>query len=137
MRPEDREDLFRRGMEAWLSGDMELAMSFYSPDVEASAADFMNVGTFKGREGVLKMNELWSEAWDDWRYDVQDVKASGEHHVVARVRVGGRGRGSGIEVDEVVGFVIALGDDGLADFMEITKDEERALEVAREREVSN
>ena len=124
-------------MEAFLSGDLERALTFYAADVESSAADWMNVGIFKGHEGWLKMNELWNEAWEEWRYDVREVRAVGERHVVARVHVGGRGRGSGIEVDEEVGYVIDINDEGLASYIEITKDEERALEVAREREVSN
>jgi ketosteroid isomerase-like protein len=137
MRPEDRVALFERGMEAFLSGDMEAALRFYAPDVEASAADWMNVGIFKGREGFIKMNELWNEAWEQWSYDVRNVQAVGARHVVARVRVGGRGRGSGIEVNEEVGYVIDINDEGLASYLEITKDEERALQVAHEREVSN
>lgn len=137
MRPEDRVDLFHRGMEAFLSGDLDEALSFYSADAESSAADWMNVGLFKGHEGFRKMNELWDEAWDEWRYDVKQVQAVGERHVVARVRVSGRGRGSGIEVDEELGFVIDVNDEGLVSYLEITKDEERALEVAHEREVSN
>jgi hypothetical protein len=124
-------------MEAFLSGDMERALSFYSADVESSAADWMNVGIFKGHEGWLKMNELWNEAWEEWNYEVQEVQAIGERHVVARVRVGGRGRGSGIEVNEEIGYVVEINDDGLASYLEITKDQERALEVAHEREVSN
>jgi hypothetical protein len=137
MRPEDRVALFERGMEAFLSGDMDQALRFYSPDVEASAADWMNVGNFKGHEGFIKMNELWDEAWEEWTYDVRNVQAVGERHVVARVQVGGRGRGSGIEVNEEVGYVIDVNKEGLASYLEITKDEERALEVAHEREVSN
>lgn len=137
MRPEDREELFRRGMEAFMSGDMERALAFYSPEVESSASDWMNVGIFKGHEGFLKMAELWYEAWEEWTYDVTEVRAVGERHVVARVRVGGRGRGSGIELDQEVGYVVEIDDNGLASYLEITQDEERALEVAHEREVSN
>jgi hypothetical protein len=124
-------------MAAFLSGDMEEALRYYSPEVRASASDFMNVGDFRGHEGFLEMNRLWDEAWDEWSYDVEEVQAVGERHVVARVRVGGRGRGSGIEVDQVVGYVIEVNDKGLASYLEITINEERALEIAREREVSN
>ena len=137
MRPEDREELFRRGMKAFLSGDLEQALTYYAPDVETSASDWMNVGNFKGHEGFIQMNERWTEAWEDWSYDLKEVRAVGERHVVARVRVAGRGRGSGIEVDEEVGYVIEINDDGLASYLEVTKDEETALEVAHEREVSN
>ena len=137
MRPEEREQLFRDGMEAWLSGDLERALSFYSADVETGAVDWMNVGTFKGHDGVLKMNEIWNDAWEDWTYEIQEVRAVGERHVVARVRVGGRGRGSGIELDQEAGWVVEIDDAGLASYLQITRDETRALEIAHEREVTN
>jgi ketosteroid isomerase-like protein len=137
VRPEEREQRFRDGMEAWLSGDMERALSFYSPEVETSAADWMNVGEFRGHDGVIKMTETWNDAWEEWRYDLLDVRAVGERHVVARIHVGGRGRGSGIEVNQDAGWVVEFDDDGLAKYLEITRDEQRALELAHEREVSN
>jgi hypothetical protein len=92
VRPEDREDLFRRGMEALLSGDTDKALGYYSPDIEAGAADWMSVGIFKGSQ---------------------------------------------IEVDEEVGYVVEIDDEGLASYLEITRGEERALELAHAREVSN
>jgi ketosteroid isomerase-like protein len=124
-------------MEAWLSGDAERALSFYSPEVETAAPDWMNVGEFRGHDGLAKMTEIWNEAWEEWKYELLDVRAVGERHVVARVQVGGRGRGSGIEVDQKAGWVVEFDDDGLAVYLEITRDEERALELAHEREVSN
>lgn len=137
MRPEDRVDLFERGMEAFVSGDMDATLRFYAPDVELRASDWMNVGDFRGHEGFREMNRLWNEAWEEWNYEVKNVRAVGERHVVARVLVGGRGRGSGIEINQEVGYVIDVDDDGLASYLEITRDEERALEIAHEREVSN
>ena len=137
MKPEDRVELFHRGMAAFLSGDMDEALKFYSADVESVASDWMNVGIFKGHEGFLRMNALWDEAWEEWTYDVQEVRAVGERHVIARIRVGGRGRGSGIEVNEEVGYVAEINNEGLGSYLEITRDEARALEIAREREVSN
>ncbi len=50
---------------------------------------------------------------------------------------GARGRGSGVELDQEVGQVVAVDENGKATYLEITQTFERALEIAHEREVSN
>jgi ketosteroid isomerase-like protein len=137
VRPEDREQLFRAGFEAWVSGDLERALSFLSPEVEAGAPDWMNPATYRGHEGFIKWSNAWEEAWESWRQEINEVRAVGEHHVVARIQVRATGRGSGVELDQEIGEVVSVDENGLADFLEFTLDFERALELARQREVSN
>jgi ketosteroid isomerase-like protein len=137
LKPEDREQLFREGFEAYVEGDMERALSRYSPEIEATAPDWMNEGTFKGHEGFLEWAAAWQEAWESWTQELVEVRAVGEDHVVARVRARGRGRGSGVELDQEVGQVVAVDENGKAAYLEITQTFERALEIAHEREVSN
>jgi ketosteroid isomerase-like protein len=137
VRPEDREQLFRAGFEAWVSGDLERALSFLSPEVEAGAPDWMNPATYRGHEGFIKWSNAWEEAWESWRQEINEVRAVGEHHVVARIQVRAAGRGSGVELDQEIGEVVSVDENGLADFLEFTLDFERALELARQREVSN
>ena len=137
MRPEDREQMFRDGFDAYQSGDMERALTLYSPQIEATAPDWMNEATYTGHDGFLAWAAAWEEAWDEWSQELLEVRAIGEHHVVARVRARGRGRTSGVELDQEVGQVVSVDEDGLAEYLEITLDFERALEVAHQREVSN
>ena len=137
MKPEEREQLFRDGFEAYAEGDMERALSQYSPEIEATAPDWMNQGTFKGHQGFLEWAAAWHEAWESWTQEIVEVRAAGADHVVARVRVRGRGRGSGVELDQEVGQVVAVDEHGKATYIQITQNFERALEIAREREVSN
>ncbi len=137
MRPEEREERFREGFEAWASGDIERALTFYSRDVEAGAPDWMNPATYRGHEGFLEWSSAWDEAWEEWSLELKEVRAVGERHVVARVHAKGRGRESGIELDHQMGQVVEVDDEGLATYLELTLDEDRALEIAHEREVSN
>ena len=137
MRPEDREQLFRDGFEAWTSGDLERALSFYSPEIEAGAPEWMNPATYKGHEGFIEWSSSWQEAWESWSQELEEVRAMGERHVVARVRVHARGRESGLELNQELGQVVSVDENGLADFLEITLSFDRALEIAHEREVSN
>ncbi|HYH61301.1 MAG TPA: nuclear transport factor 2 family protein [Solirubrobacterales bacterium] len=137
MKPDDREQLFRDGFEAWVSGDMERALSFLSDEVEAGAPDWMNPATYRGHEGFIKWSNAWDEAWESWKQELKEVRAVGDHHVVARIHVRGTGRGSGLELDQELGEVVSVDEDGVADFLEFTLDFERALELAYQREVSN
>ena len=136
MRPEDRERLFREAMEAYAAGDLDAVLSLHHPEVDVRAAQWMNVGIFHGREGFLEWARNWEEAWESLAWDVLSVEAVGERHIVAKVRISGKGRGSGIEIDHEAGWVVDVRDD-LAIYLEVTLDEESARRIAEEREVSN
>jgi ketosteroid isomerase-like protein len=73
------------------------------------------------------------EAWEDFDYDVQSIVPVGERHVVAAVRIRGRGARSGIEVEDVAGWVIEVRD-RQAIYVEVKLSVDRAFEVARRRE---
>lgn len=136
MRPEERERLFREAMDAYVAGDLNRVLDLHHPDIEVTAPDWMNAGTFHGHEGFREWSQAWYEAWEAWTYDLKEVRSVGERHVVARVLVKGRGRGSSVEVEREVGYVVEV-EDGVATYLEVTADEESALAVAHEREVSN
>ena len=136
MKPDERIRLFREGVEAYASGDLEAALAYYHPEVEVTAPQWMNSNLYKGHEGFIKWAESWDEAWDSFSWEIKSVEAVGERHVVARVRLIGKGRGSAIELDHEAGYVVDV-QDGKAIYLEITRDEDSAREIAHEREVSN
>lgn len=137
MKPADREELFREAMTVYLSGDLEKTRTYYSDDVEVTAPQWTNAGEFRGHDGFQAWIRQWLEAWEAWEIEPLDVEAVGERHVIARVRVTGTGRGSGIQLDHEAGYVVDVGDDGLIVYLEITMSEESARARAHEREVSN
>jgi ketosteroid isomerase-like protein len=91
----------RRGLNAWRGGDTEtierLMDEFLAPDFEIEPLYFD--GTYRGREQLW---QLWSdldEFWDEYRLEIEDLVDLGEH-VLAVSRVRGRGRGSGVPVNQ-------------------------------------
>jgi hypothetical protein len=62
------------------------------------------------------------------------MEAVGERHAVAAVRQRGVGKGSGLEVEGVSGYVFEFDDDGLCSYFALYNDVERAFAAARERE---
>ncbi len=137
MRPEKREELFRAGFDAYNTGGPASALSYYAEDMETTAPDWMNAGDFKGHEGFIEWATNWNEAWESWKQELLEVRAVGERHVVARVHVTAVGKGSGLRLDQEVGHLVEVNDEGFCSYLEITADMERATEIAYEREVSN
>jgi uncharacterized protein len=69
------------------------------PDVEwRTRADLPDSDTYRGHEGVAKLASDWVGAFDDLRVEVEEAIDAGEC-VVAVLRLRGRVKGSGQEVD--------------------------------------
>jgi ketosteroid isomerase-like protein len=132
--PEDRIELLRRGFEAWDAGDIEAVLELLDPDVEVVAADgFINAGTHRGHDGFLRWAQQWFEAWEDFQQTPEAVVAVGDRHAVARFHQVGRGRGSGVEVEMVVGWTLEYRD-GRFTYLALHLGFEDAVRDARARE---
>jgi uncharacterized protein len=69
------------------------------PDVEwRTRADLPDSDTYRGHEGVAKLGSDWIGAFDDLQVEVEELIDAGER-VVALLRLRGRVKGSGQEVD--------------------------------------
>jgi ketosteroid isomerase-like protein len=60
---------------------------------------------FHGFEGFVEFLQIWTEPYDDFRIDVEDVIDAGEDRVVAILRQSARLRGSASEVEMTYGVV--------------------------------
>jgi ketosteroid isomerase-like protein len=134
MDPDRRVELLRRGIQAYNARDTAAVLALLHPDVEVVNSDeFPNPGTFHGHAGYRSWVAEWEEAWEDFQNLPEEILPVGDRHVVARVRAGGRGRGSGVEVSMDVGWVYEMQDD-LCVFMSIQPSFDAAMRLARERE---
>lgn len=124
----------RRGLEAWIEGDVEAALAGMTDDVLTYVPpEVGNAGTSRGKAEFLEWTSRWDDAWAEFNTEVLEIEPVGERHVVVTVRNRGRGRGSGIEVENVQGWVLGVRDD-LCEFLSLQPTPEQALEAARERE---
>ena len=133
--PTQREHIamVQRAFQLWVGRDIEGVLEMYAPDVVVTAPDFMNAGPFHGHEGFMEWTSRWNEAWGSFDFDVQDVDAVGERHVVATVMVTGEGRESGVPVKRLACWVAEIRNkQGV--YIEVVGSPERALRIARERE---
>jgi hypothetical protein len=92
----------RRMYDAYARGDLEVSLSCLDPAIEFSQpAGEPGGGTYHGRQGVIQAFTTWTGAWEDYRVEVEELTDLGEH-VLATTHHYGRGKGSGIEVEQKI-----------------------------------
>jgi uncharacterized protein len=97
------------GYEAFNSGDLDKAEELFDQDIvwHTWIVPGPGGGTYRGHDG---MRELWSDArnvFGDFRNEPERVIAAGEQAVVF-IRVCGKGKGSGIEVEAHIAHVLTF-----------------------------
>jgi ketosteroid isomerase-like protein len=93
-------DLVRSIYPAWERGDFSSA-EWAHPEIEYVHADGPAPGTWTG---VARMAEAWSDflsAWEVWRGEAEEYRALDDHRVLVLIHGGGRGKGSGVQVDRM------------------------------------
>jgi ketosteroid isomerase-like protein len=127
-------ELVRDGLESWIGGDREGAMATFTDDIEVFVpAELGNAGTYRGVEEFQRWFDGWDEAWSEFAMTVESIEPAGERHVVAMIRSRGVGAGSGIEVENMLGWVIGMREDQM-EFLSLQPDRDSAIELARSRE---
>ncbi len=118
-----------RGYEAFNRGDIEGALADIDPDIvwHTYIVPGPGGGTYRGHEGV---QELWRDArniFGEFRNEPERLISAGDK-VVAFVRVCGRGKESGVEVEAKIAHVHTLRD-GKVVRTESFEDRDEALRV--------
>ena len=96
-------ELVRAAWDAWARGDMDAALSVFTPDAEwdVTRSDIPDLGVYRGPEGVLAFFRDWQEqTFDDYRAVAEEFIAAGDETVLVRVLQSGIGRLSGIPLDD-------------------------------------
>ena len=99
---EQNVEVVQRTFEAFIRGDFESAMAAFDPAVEFDLTHVAPDGdVYHGHEGVWQAMRRWLLAWEDYRMEVDDYLDAGDS-VVIRFRESGRGRGTGVPVEQNV-----------------------------------
>ena len=125
---EENVEIVRRHMEAYLSGDNETALGAYDAAVEFDATVRPEGQVYRGREGVAEAMRVWTGTWEDWRVEVEEFIDAGDQ-VLMISRETGRGKGSGIEINQRVFGLFTLRDGKIVRWKGFL-DRDEALEAA-------
>ena len=86
--------------------------------------------TYRGREGVLEAIAASDDSFDQFGMELEELVGVGETHVVAVLRMFGRGRGSGVPVEERIAHLWKVRD-GKAAELQVYSDVDDAMRDAR------
>jgi ketosteroid isomerase-like protein len=123
-------EMLRRSYEAYRAADYETAIAVYSDDCEGPFRP--NGRVFRGPRDIADAMRTWRDTWEDWRFEVEEVIDAGDQ-VVVRFHESGRGKGSGVEIDQTVFHVLTVRD-GEVVHWSAHFDRDEALEAAGLRE---
>jgi ketosteroid isomerase-like protein len=103
-------EIVRRLIEAWNSNEQDEAIAIVDPGVVIDATRRrVNPKTYTGRQGMRRMLADTHEVWEEFRMEPDEVRDAGDR-VVAIGRWVGKGKDSGIEVQQPVADVFTLHD---------------------------
>ena len=93
-------ELVRSLYAVWERGDYS-SVEWADPDIELVSVDGPTPGTWRGLAGLAEGWRDFLTAWDDWRAVGEDYFELDGERVLALVRMGGRGKASGLDVGEI------------------------------------
>ena len=100
---------FKEGFECWNGGELDLMQDAYDEDGEFDvSAVFTDTRPYRGHES---MRRLWDEMWETWegiRMDPLEVFDVGGGRFVVDVRLWGKGKRSGVEIDQRFAYLYTL-----------------------------
>ena len=86
---------------------VDASLAFFSPECVWYTTDrWVDGSAYHGHDGIRKLDTAFAENFDDWRFEVRDLRDAGDQ-VVALTEMVGRIRGSTSSVSQQVGFVIS------------------------------
>jgi ketosteroid isomerase-like protein len=114
MAPEDIAALVRGRYERF-STSGELNPGEYDPDFAFDMSTFKGwpeKKRYEGLEGFKEFLSDWTEVWEDWRLEPEEIVPADENRVVVITRQYGRSKATGIDAEMRFSQVWTLGDDG-------------------------
>jgi ketosteroid isomerase-like protein len=89
-----------RGMwEAFLRNDFEASLGAIDPDVEWDGTNLPDGNVARGLDAVMEHLTSWTEMWEHWEIELEDVVDAGGDRVIAFIRERGRSK-TGLVMDE-------------------------------------
>ena len=129
-------ELAHGGLADWIAGNQEATIATFTEDVEVFVpAELGNAGTYTGIEQFRRWFAAWDEAWSEFEMEIEDIAPVGERHVVAMIQTRGVGAGSGIEVGNLLAWVLGIRD-GRMEYLSLQPDREAAQALVHEREAA-
>lgn len=93
-------DVVRSIYPAWERGDWS-SVEWAHPDIEFVVADGPGQARVAGVDALGPAWREFLETWEEWRVQAEEYRVLDDERVLVLIRIGGRGRTSGLEVDQI------------------------------------
>jgi ketosteroid isomerase-like protein len=100
-------EIVQRMVEAFNSDDPRQAYPSFHPDVEFTSA-FTEGKIYRGLAGMRRYGDDLAAVWEGWHSEHDQFVDGGDERVVWLYRIVGRGKGSGVPVDQPVAIIWTL-----------------------------
>jgi ketosteroid isomerase-like protein len=109
---QENAELVLGAFETFSAGGIDAARSFFSPNVVWYPTDrWLEGSAYRGRDGMRRLAAAFSENFDEFRYEVHDIRDA-QDRVVALVDMAGGIKQSRTAVSQRLGFVVSGFRDG-------------------------
>jgi len=103
--PGSHRELVERAYAAFNAGDRDRFMAVLHPDAEWHwPPGLADTDVYRGAEEIARAMARWTDAWEDFRMEPEEILERGERVFVA-ARYAGHGRTSGLPIDQLVAHV--------------------------------
>jgi ketosteroid isomerase-like protein len=101
-------EIVRAVFDAYFRGDMESVLRLADPDIVVmQRPELPDSTTRHGHAGVVEAIAAWPEQFDAYELEIVQMVAASDH-VVVRTHQRGRGKGSGVDVEDEIWFVFGF-----------------------------
>jgi ketosteroid isomerase-like protein len=123
-------DLVKAGLELYEREGAEALLPIADPEIELhTASPLVNAGTLRGSDELLPWSEQWLDAWEEFHMEPLEFIEVGDSIVVVPLRQTAIGKGSGIEVEANITYLVQVLD-GKVKRLHLYPEREQALEAA-------
>ena len=93
-------DLVRSIYEGWERGDFTSA-DWAHPAIEYVMEEGLSSSSWTGRDGLVEGTREWMAVWKEMRFEADEYREVDDERVLVLFRFRGRGRASGLAVDDI------------------------------------
>lgn len=122
-------EIVKRSIEAYADGGVEVLLPFFSHDVVCYPfPEWVEEGEYRGHDGFRKVAAIWTDTFEDFRLEIDDVQDHGSK-VVALGTIGGQIKPTGAQLHQPFGVVFSSFSNGLIGEMAYFTTWQHALEA--------
>lgn len=101
-------EVVQKAFAAYFRGDEPALRAITDPEVKVTTRpDQPDVADHQGVDGLIAFLGEWAETWDEYTFEVQQIRDVGDL-VMATARQRGQGKRSGVPIDDEVTFAFSV-----------------------------